>query len=260
MKHCHFSILFNELPFLKQKLPFLYKHFDQIIFFDLNIKTGSFSNDGSHEFIKNYPDPECKITLIEKADLSDVLNFKGVGFKVKHKMFAVGSSYVRDDIDVFWCTDMDEFFCRSLIPKVERKITSGLASSILVPHLIFFKNEKWLLCREGVEYQTLPWARIVAHKSGNVYGHCSIATQFPPTTTIKNEIIFHFAYVGDSRVRLKCGLYPSGRTFMDNVWKFCLEDDEKLPILSNGLIQQNHHNFPNYINIKEMIKDLEIIK
>jgi len=70
MRHCHFSILFNELPYLKQKLPFLYQFFDQIIFYDLNIVTKKFSDDGSHEFIKNYPDPENKITLIEDITIT----------------------------------------------------------------------------------------------------------------------------------------------------------------------------------------------
>ena len=71
VKHCHFSILYNELPFLKQKLPFLYKHFGQLIFFDLNVGTENphFSLDGSHEFIRDYPDPDKKITLINKKDI-----------------------------------------------------------------------------------------------------------------------------------------------------------------------------------------------
>ena len=104
-KHCHFAILYNELPFLKQKLPFLYTHFDQLIFFDLNVGVFNphFSTDGSHEFIRDYPDPQKKITLIEKTDLSDVARFCGAGSVEKQKMFAVGSSYVQDDVDVFWC-------------------------------------------------------------------------------------------------------------------------------------------------------------
>ena len=60
MKHCHFSILCDELPFLKQKLPFLYEYFDQLIFYDLNVRTLDFSTDGSHEFIKAFPDPQKK--------------------------------------------------------------------------------------------------------------------------------------------------------------------------------------------------------
>ena len=81
MKKCHFSILYNELPFLKQKMEFLYSNFDQLIFYDLNVaaKTPHFSTDGSHEYIKEYPDPENKITLIEKKDLSDVNNYQGGG-------------------------------------------------------------------------------------------------------------------------------------------------------------------------------------
>ena len=60
MKHCHFAILYNELPFLKQKLPFLYEHFSQLIFYDLSAFDNKFqfSQDGSHQYIKNYPDPE----------------------------------------------------------------------------------------------------------------------------------------------------------------------------------------------------------
>src|SRR5210317_294454 len=119
MRKCHFSILYNELPFLKQKMDFLYENFEQLIFYDLNVCTPNphYSIDGSHEFIKDYPDPENKITLIEKTDLSDVTNFRGDSSLEKRKMFAVGSSYVWDDIDSFWCFDLDEFFNESLINK-----------------------------------------------------------------------------------------------------------------------------------------------
>ena len=64
MKHALFSILYNEYGHLKQKLPIFYDIFDQIIFYDLNVggpKTigkFTFSTDGSHEYIKNYPDPK----------------------------------------------------------------------------------------------------------------------------------------------------------------------------------------------------------
>ena len=46
MKHCHISILCNELPFLKEKLPYLYEHFEQLIFVDYNIITKGNSTDG----------------------------------------------------------------------------------------------------------------------------------------------------------------------------------------------------------------------
>lgn len=104
MKHCHFSIVYNELPFLQQKMPFLYEHFDQLIFYDLHVVGNDvhYSTDGSHDFIAWYPDPERKITLIEKRDLSDVTEYKGHSYVGKQKMFAVGSQYVKSDMDVFW--------------------------------------------------------------------------------------------------------------------------------------------------------------
>jgi len=144
MKHCHFSILWNEIAFLKQKLPFLYKHFDQLIFYDLNIRSSTFSNDGGHEYIKNFPDPEKKITLIEKTNLKDVNRYHGSGCIEKQQMFAVGSQYVKSDMDVFWCTDMDEFFKKSLIAKVENLFNTTGYIDILVPQLIFFKNENYV--------------------------------------------------------------------------------------------------------------------
>lgn len=265
MKHCHFSILWNEIAFLKQKLPFLYQHFDQLIFFDLNIKTKKFSNDGSHRFIKKFPDPQKKITLIEKRDLSDVTEYKGHSFGAKRKMFAVGSKYVRDNIDVFWCTDMDEFFNKSLIEKVESLVSKTKTGAILVPHVIFFKNEQWVFSRdkEDGELQRLPWARIATHKKGNLYGHCSLADQFGPVRHINDEIIYHFSYVGDKKVRNKCSLYSSGG-YIKNIWsKFKFKNvDGKVykkrlhPCLKLG-IKKNPHKLPEYINIKEMMKDLK---
>ena len=61
MKHCHISILCNELPFLQQKLPFLYQHFDQLIFVDYDMTKKCNSQDGSIEYIEGYEDTEKKI-------------------------------------------------------------------------------------------------------------------------------------------------------------------------------------------------------
>ena len=205
MNHCHFSILYNELPFLKQKLPFLYEHFQQIIFYDLNIRTCGFSDDGSHEFIKNYPDPENKITLIEKTDLSDVTNYNGYSSVEKRKMFAVGSSYVNDDIDFFWCTDMDEFFFPSMIDTVEEEYAKD--DSLMVfnsKHYIYWKTPDILLVRNNTttpEAYTL-FPRIVRHKKGTVYGHCNLGT-YGKQHFMNNEFIYHFAFIGDDRMKHK---------------------------------------------------------
>ena len=270
MKHCHFSILYNELPFLKQKLPFLYAHFDQIIFYDLNIESLTNSNDGSIEFIKYYPDPQKKITLIKKADLNDVNHYEGYSFIEKRKMFAVGSTYVRDDMDVFWCTDMDEFFTKKLIEHVEQFYRDTDNVTILVPHIVFFRNEKFVFSTNEPDGDLwmFPWARITKHNPGQLYGHCSLSEQFLPVGWIFNEPIYHFSYIGIKKVQSKVNAhgYPD---WVNNIWiKF---DESKLifegenmvhgfpymhPVAERG-IKLNTRKIPNYISPKEMIRGIK---
>lgn len=171
MKHCHFSILYNEYEFLTQKLPFLYDNFDQIIFYDLNVVNFpyKFSDDGSHEYIKDYPDPENKIILIEKTDLTDIKNYHGASLIGKRKMFAVGSKYINDDIDVYWCTDMDEFFNKSLIEKVEKIISTTEYQVIFAPHVIFWKNSNFIFTKKNNDYKIPFFPRIARHKKKYTY-------------------------------------------------------------------------------------------
>jgi len=128
MKHCHLSIVYNELPFLKQKLPFLYENFDQIIFYDLSAFDGKFqfSTDGGHEYIKNYPDPEKKITLIElRHGIQFVPHIGGYTNHIKLRMCNYANQFIRDDMNVFWNTDSDEFFNKELITEVEEILTNN---------------------------------------------------------------------------------------------------------------------------------------
>ena len=248
----------------------MYKHFDQLIFFDLNIKTMEFSDDGSHEFIKNFPDPENKITLIEKKNLDDITDYRGISFIQKRQMFAEGSKYVRDDMDVFWCTDMDEFFEESLIRKVEDYFNTTDKATIIVPHIVFFKNEKYVFTRneKDGERWPLPWARITRHKKGNIYGHCSLNQQFGPVGSINDDQIFHFSYVGYEKIRNKLKMYGHAGWVAD-IWEKFKESNLRFvgpykihgfpkmhPAVHRG-IKLNTAKIPSYINVKEMIKDLK---
>jgi hypothetical protein len=265
MKHCSFSILYNELPFLKRKLPFLYAHFDQIIFYDLNVKTFTYSNDGSHEFIKDFPDPDRKITLIERRNLSDVKTYYGVSFIPKRKMFAIGSRYVRDNIDVFWCTDMDEFFAESLIRKVDHAITNTKANAFLLQHLVYFANENWIFTEQNGTPFNLPWARIARHQKGNVYGHCSLSKQFKPVHTIDDEYLHHFAYIGNERVKFKCNIYDKAE-FLTKIWnrfdcKMAYPEGKVYgyPDMHPGVkagIMKSPYKIPKYIDVKQMVKEI----
>jgi len=286
MNHCHFSILYNELPFLKQKLPFLYENYQQLIFFDLGIfeEENLFSSDGSHEFIKNYPDPENKITLIEKTNLDDVFNFTGSVAIGKQKMFAVGSQYVRDDIDIFWCTDMDEFFNQSLIRKVENVFSNNReVRSIDLRHLCFWKNFSYTLSTPEEDVMTL-YARIARHTPGNIYSHCAIQEQFKETYFFdpEDEVYYHFAWVGDSRVRRKIRYYtepPTGNPgnkgmynhYIEQIWE---KFDSNLMLdphtlygypwmhpnfigLKMGIKRFDKATLPRYIDSETLLADLE---
>jgi len=166
MKHCHFSILYNELPFLKAKLPFLYENFHQLIFFDLNIKTHTHSTDGSWEFLKAYPDPESKIVLIDQLDLSHITKYYGHSFVEKRKMFALGSRYVSDDMDVFWCDDMDEFFDVEWIKQVEEILVKYLGSQDTPPEkymdTVAWIHQKYIIILKEFSFITLLWGILVS--------------------------------------------------------------------------------------------------
>ena len=271
------------MPFLKQKLPFLYKHFDQLIFFDLNVGTVSphFSTDGSHEFIEEYPDPQKKITLIKKKNLGDITVFTGGGSIEKQKMFSVGSQYIRDDIDVFWCSDLDEFFNESFIGKVEKTFENPKVKTVDLEHYIFWKNFDHILCYPDTNTRKM-FARVCRHKKGNLYGHCSLQDQFPETVFVDDEKYYHFSWLGDSRVLSKFGHYsepPTGnpahkqtyKRYWETIWKSF--DPQSFSANSQGLhgypdmhpnaaidmgIRKFTGSLPPYINYQELKKDLNI--
>ncbi len=264
MKNCHFSIIYNEYNFLTQKLPFLYKYFDQIIFYDLNVivEPHTFSIDGSHEYIKNFPDPEKKITLIEKKDLSDVSNYHGASVIGKQKMFAEASKYVNDDIDIFWCTDMDEFFSKSLFNKVNNIFESGFIGSINVPCINFWKNTKIVFVQKKDGKFTNKFdhlTRISSHKKNDIYGHCNLQTMYDDNLIINGEYIYHFSVFGITRMEFKLKYLTSRHNYMKDTWhRFNIINNDGVygyPIMhpNNQLkvgIQRYTDGLPEYIDEK----------
>ena len=263
MKHAFFTILYNELPFLKQKMKFLYENFHQLIFYALYAEPGNihFSTDGSHEYIKNYPDPENKIILIERTNLDNIQPI-GVSKIIKQKMFSYGSEFVNDDIDVFWCFDMDEFFNKSLIEKVEDSFKKYDIQSINLNHYSIWKNRNYILTDGNNDSFFLDFAvRITKHIKGNKYGHCSLGTQYPKIHMINDEKIYHFGFFGDERVRFKMNYYNNKNNYY-NKWKsFDFEndkDDNKMHPDTNRIsyVKKIKLDYPEYIDLDVLEKDL----
>ncbi len=272
LKHCHFQICYNEYPFLLEKLPFLYKNFDQIIFYDLCVTKTPYSNstDGSLEFLKKYPDPEKKIIVLDSADLSGVRTDIGMSVAGKKQMFVRGSQYVKDDINVFWCTDADEFFTQETFDKVDDFFASNdKHQSYDFPHYVFFKDADHIFCNADPKQDTmtLGWGRIARHKKGNIYGHCTITKQYSPTYFDNESRYFHFAYVGDSRVKYKLTYLPNKKDFLTQCWNLNLNNVKPNQVYGYDIgmhpnkevkkgIKKISAKLPDYINKDRLINNL----
>lgn len=194
MKHVHLSLCCNELPFLKRKLPLMYKHFDQIIIVDYDILNKCGSRDGSIEFMTNFPDPENKLKVITDFDPSIITEFEGVSVIEKRKMFAHASAFIWDEIDVVWATDLDEFFEPELLKIVEEKYKDPSIVSIDLPHRVFIKDTRHIF-NFGDNFYICP--RITRH-TRKIYGHCNFR-DYGKTVTLPHYL-YHFSYVGLNRI------------------------------------------------------------
>jgi len=266
MKHCHISILCNELPFLKEKLPFLYKHFNQLIFVDYDIINKKNSSDGSTEFIETYPDSENKIILIKNFDPSKINYYHGESFIEKQKMFAAASKFVLDDIDVVWATDLDEFFKTKLIKEVEELFNKDPdLASIDLPHRIFVYNQYNYYNKS--DFYIAP--RITRHKKNFIYGHCDFQ-RYGKTIKYTARVLYHFAFVGFNRCSFKFDKVYKNRNFDHqkwlNIYLSALKKQQKYIRLTHsnthlGLVSQPYNgDYPAYLNIENMCKELNICK
>mgnify|MGYP003135074757 CR=1 FL=1 len=270
MRHCHFQILCDELPLLMQKTKWLYENFSQLIFYDLCIDGMCHSRDGSYEFLKNYPDPQNKITIIEKMNLDDVEANNGGSRIQKQKMFRYASSLVRDDIDVFWCSDADEFCDTEFIDDVERVlIENPSVMSVDMRHNYFWRDKDIILEHKhapGVGMTLFP--RVCRHEPGRVYPHCAIQN-LGPKHMIEDRKWYHFAWVGDKRTKAKFAHQPITQEAFDiwfrDVWKNLDTSDadstpkgNPAPYIEGGRLGYTKFSgkLPSYINVDQLWKDL----
>ena len=266
MKHCHISIMCNELPFLKEKLPFLYDHFNQLIFVDYNIIDKCNSNDGSIEFIENFPDVKNKITLIKDFNPNNVKIYHGESFIEKQKMFAVASKFINNNTDIVWATDLDEFFNIELIKEVEELYKNDeQLQSIDLPHKIFVYNEHNYYDKN--DFYIAP--RITKHINNFVYGHCNF-DKYGKTIKYTKQCLFHFAFVGFNRCSFKFHRVYNNRNFNHNEWLntylTSIKNNEKYVKLMHSNIHLNliskpyTGNYPSYLNVEKMCKELNSYK
>jgi hypothetical protein len=249
----------NELPFLKRKLPFLYENFDQIIFVDYNIKTRSNSTDGSLEFIESFDDKDQKkIILIKDFNLNKIKKFRGESFIEKQKMFALASTMIREDMDVVWATDMDEFFKRETILKVEELYLNNKdIVSIDLPHLVFIYNHLNFFNKK--DFFIRP--RITRYMKKFIYGHCDFH-KYGLTIKLEDEYLYHYAFIGFNRIKFKNDIYNLNNKEMEKEYLTSLDNNEKYVKLSHpnsalGLISEIYNgDHPSYLDIEKLCEEL----
>lgn len=243
-------------------MPFLYKYFHQLIFVDYDLINKSNSKDGSIEFIENFPDPDNKIILIKDFNPSTIKQYHGASFIEKQKMFAAASIHVKDDTDVVWATDLDEFFETELINEIEvmYKNDSNLIS-IDLPHKIFVYNQYNYFNKS--DFYIAP--RITRHRKNFVYGHCDF-DKYGKTIKYTKRFIFHFAFVGFKRCLFKYDKVYKNQNFDHKKWLEIyaskLKKNEKYVKLIHSnthlkLISEPYNGiYPDYLNVDQMCKDL----
>ena len=249
-------------------MDFLYKNFDQLIFYDLCIYCVpmSHSTDGTYEYLQNYSDPENKITIIDKTDINDVEGNNGKGGIEKQRMYRVGSSYVKDDIDVFWCSDMDEFCDVKVIERVEKILEDEPDTSVI--HLdmkTFWKNMDTVVGVYNFDTRNedeikMP-SRIARHVPGRIYGHCDLDS-IGKVHNIIDMCWLHFAWVGDKRVFEKRHHQPIPEEGFYEWWEKVWNNENATswfipnPDCAHYIKSKYDGEYPDYLNVDELWKDL----
>lgn len=212
-------IVVDGMPFIKHQLEIIYPHAHQIIVCEggdtvwKKVFGHRRSQDQTLEVIKNFPDPENKIELVQKewADKNHMCH--------EYSKRATG--------DVIWHIDVDEFVDPIHIPDLVAIFDSHPEyDTIAVPQLIFWgdtrtiiaaqedKNKKWLWKWIGTD-------RIYRNKKDSYIHHLpdpgfynprtqqfTFGNIFPEDVLLeKNIFTYHFSYVLPEAVLAKMMYY-----------------------------------------------------
>ena len=140
--------------------------------------------------------------------LKQLLTINGGSMIEKRKMFAKGSHYINDDIDIVWATDMDEFFDKNLKNIVENEFEQDTNLITLdFPEYTFVYNQYNILKGEEINNSSyICPARITRHFKNKIYGHCNFDS-YGKTKKCEKEFIYHFAWIGYNRNKFKLNIY-----------------------------------------------------
>lgn len=209
-------IVLNGMPFIECCLNALYEEAHQIIVVEGAVEKCLFaanadgsSNDGTVECIRNFPDPQNKITLLqgiwpEKCEMQNEA--------LKH----VTGDYV-------WLVDSDEIYKQKDLRKLRLVLAGnpGITQVNVIPDN-FWKGYDYLMtsrryfqddCHFRRVFKYVPGAHFSSHRPPTMYwpGHgfpTECMSLLDGHTTRRMGIFpYHYSYVQDSQVEQKMELY-----------------------------------------------------
>lgn len=249
MKIAFLTITFNADFFLKELIDTYYPHAHCWVFVDnavtyWNKRGYSGSKDGTRRIIKDHPDPDGKITLLQ-----------GV-FKEKTEACRGGFDLIPDDVDYVWCVDADEFLFEADIKALKEYLNKKQPSSVSFKSKSFFGGFDHII---GGFERKANFKRVLKYQKG-----CKYVSHRPPTLALDGHKIpgqdisgdqlsaetgiemMHYSYVSPKGVREKYQYYRDAvikkgdaieNWYEDIFLQWCMfpQDRPRIEALYNGV-------------------------
>jgi len=216
MKITYGMIVVDGMPFIKHQLKLIYPHAHQIIICEGGDNTWNKINgyrrsqDGTIECIKNFPDPNNKIKLMQKD------------WNNKNEMCHLYSKHATGDI--VWHIDIDEFVDPAHIPFIKKQFNNRTTQILSIPNYIFWGDTDTIVearSSKGWERNWFKFERIFRRVPGKYIHHIPERGYYDPKTKsvlpaptagpeiFKNNNVFtyHFSYVHKNSVSSKIKYY-----------------------------------------------------
>lgn len=273
MKHCIINLIYNEITFMKFKLPFYYKYFSQIIFVDYDILYHGTSDDGTLEFIKEFPDPENKIILLTDFNkIKDTISYTNdeiIGILEEELMMKYALKYVDINTNILWTIDLDEFFNHVLFDKVEKEYENDENLFSIDLYWKTFIYNQYNILEEPDRITGFYPLRIIKYNKNITEKYSTKYNLFNRgigKTKLLDEYLYHFSYVGYKRCFNKLNMYNKCSTskHMQDDWlnqymNHLKNNDKYVSLVHPGSrksVSKYDGPFPDGVNIDNMITEL----
>tara|TARA_R100001244_G_scaffold25113_4_gene25598 strand:- start:59711 stop:60547 length:837 start_codon:yes stop_codon:yes gene_type:complete len=202
-------LVVNGRPFIEAQLKNLYDIAHEIVICEggdkfWHARHGYWrSTDGTIDIIKNFPDPDKKIKLIQK------------NWKNKNEMSHTFSEGMTGDI--IYSVDLDEFMNPTELVAVCKKLMTQPFTSVTIPHYVFYGDFETLMAMEhSPTWVQVP--RIFKRQKNSLIHHLPMAywnmtTKTPynpkkmPHKMVPDVFIYHYSWVYRKSVRDKIAYY-----------------------------------------------------